>query len=529
VAERATAAAAAADDGSERVRDSDRPGRDEYRGYLSKATREAGFTFFGQGFALAFGFAANATIARMLGADMLGVYVLAWTVIMAVSIPTTFGIEGGFVRYISMYLGRGDRDRARSVFRFGTRFATVTGTMGVVVIIALRSQIANAFFKEPRLEQALLVIGFAMLPYTLARLFAAALRALKDMKRSIIGLELSLRISRLGIFIVLFLLGYRLGGIVTAAVVGCVVAAVMSGLFVRKSGPFLVRGRGGEISRRGFLVYSSQMLAETTTGFILLQSGKVVLGFFLSSADVGVYNVAVILASLATLFMFSWNAIFSPIIADVYHRGGFDLMHSLLRTITRWIVLLTLPLFAWLIVSGSGVLSIFGAEFVRGYGALIILAAAQMIDSTAGSVSSCLAMTKYQRFNVFNILVMAGVSVTLNILLVPRIGIVGAAIATGASIASVSVARLIEGGLLLHVFPFDRSSWKIGLVAVVTLGLAAAVHLNVDVPHDWYWSLATLAICYGVALLITIALGLSEEDRMVWSSVVGRVLGRLGR
>jgi O-antigen/teichoic acid export membrane protein len=501
-------------------------GNAEYKGYLSKATREAGFTFFGQAFALAFGFVANAVIARMLGADLLGVYVLAWTVVMAVSILTTFGIEGGFVRYISMYAGKGKEDQARSVFRFGMQFGAAAGVAGTVAIVVFRGPLANAFFKEPRLEHALFVIAFAMLPYTLARLQSAALRALKDMRRSIVGLELALRVPRLVIFLILFALGYRVGGIVAAAAVACGVSAVVTTFFLRKSGPFLVRGEGAAIPRREFLGYSAQMLAETGTAFVLLQSGRLVLGFYLVSADVGVYNVVVLLASLATLFTFSWNAIFSPIIADVYHRGGIELMKSLLLTITRWIVLLTLPVLAWLLISGEGVLSIFGEEFVRGYVALVVLAAAQLFDSAAASVSSCLAMTKFQRFNVYNILVMAVVSAALNILLVPRMGILGAAIATGAAIVLVNVARLVEGRALLGVFPFDRSCWKIALIAVVLFGLAVAARRYVDVPVDWYWSLVTLAACYGVAALLTVSLGLSDEDRMVWSSVVGRVLRR---
>jgi O-antigen/teichoic acid export membrane protein len=305
-----------------------------------------------------------------------------------------------------------------------------------------------------------------------------------------------------------------------------VVSAVVSAFLVRRRGGFLVRGPSADVPKRGFLGYSAQMLAETATAFILLQSGKLMLGFFLTSADVGVYNVVALLASLATLFTFSWNAIFSPIIADVYHRGGTELMKSLLHAITRWIVLLTLPVFAWVIVSGESVLAFFGEEFVRGYSALVVLVLAQVIDSTAGSVSSCLAMTKFQRYNVYNILGMAGVSALLSVLLVPRMGILGASIATGVAIVLVETARLIEGRALLRVFPFDRTSWKIALVAAVLLGLSIVVRRFAGIPTDWYWSLLVLAAAYAIAALLTILLGVSDEDRMVWASVIGRLFGR---
>ena len=496
----------------------------EYLGHLSKATREAGFTFFGQTFALAFGFAANVVMARLLGADLLGVYVLAWTVVMATSVLTTFGFEGGFVRYVSMYVGQGRHDLARSIFSLGVRFGAVAGLVATAAIILLRGTLAERFFKEPRLEGALLLMALAMLPYTLARLQAAALRALKDMRRSIAGLELWLRIPRLAIFLALFVIGFRLNGVVAAAVVATVVSSLALASFLRSRARFLLRGEKAEIPRREFVSYSAQMFAETATAFALLQSGRIVLGFFLTSADVGIYNVVVLVAGLATLFTFSWNAIFSPIIADVYHRGEVEVMGSLLRAITRWIVLLTLPLFAWLILSGRGVLSVFGSDFTAGYAALVVLAAAQVLDSAGASVSSCLAMTKYQRYNVMNILVMAVVSVALNVALVPRMGILGAAVATGAAIALVNVARIVEGRVLLGILPFDRRSLKLAVIGALLLAGASLVSRALEVPDAWYWSVATLAACYAAGAGLTLLLGVSDEDRAVWRSVVRKIL-----
>ncbi len=499
----------------------------EYERYLSKATREAGFTFFGQVFALGFGFVANVVIARLLGADVLGVFVLAWTVVMAASVLTTFGFEGGFVKYISMYVGQGKQAEARSVFAFGISFGLVAAALGTVAIILLRRPLAHSFFKEPRLDHALLLISFAMIPYTVTRLQGAALRALKDMRRSIIGTEIWYRVPRLAVFVLLFYMGFRLTGIVGAVVIACGFSALATLRFLRARGPFLLGGGPrAVVPRRELVTYSSQMLAETVTAFALMQSGRLVLGYYLPSADVGVYNVVVLLSTLAMLFTFSFNAIFSPMIAEVYHRGSVDIMRSLLHAITRWILVLTLPMFAWLLVSGEGMLSIFGEEFVRGYWALVILAAAQVTEGVAGSVSSCLAMTKYQRYNVYNILVMAAVSVALNVYLVPRIGIVGAAVATGAAIVLVNAARLIEGKLLLNVFPYDRASLKIAATAVVLLGLAAAVRRWTPVPRDWYWTAASLVLCYGVAAGVTLLLGIEREDRLIWSTILRKLRRR---
>jgi O-antigen/teichoic acid export membrane protein len=346
------------------------------------------------------------------------------------------------------------------------------------------------------------------------------------MKLSVIASEISFRLSRLILFLLLFLVGMRLEGILTATVLAYTVSMVAGIVFIRRRAPYLLgRGPEADIPKREFLMYSGSMLAETTTAFALTQSGTLFLGFYLKATDVGIYNVVVLLASLATLFTLSFNAIFSPIIADVYHRGNEKLMASLLNAITRWIILLTLPVFAWLALAGEGILSVFGAKFVDGYAALVILALAQLLDSMTGSIASCLAMTKYQRYNVYNTVAMAVVSLTLNAVLIPRMGILGASVGTAVAIVLVNVARLVEGKVLLGIVPYDRSTLKVAAVGAVLMGLTLAARSTLTVPHDWYWSGLLLLLCYAVALLVALLLGIKEEDR----AILAAVLRRLGR
>jgi O-antigen/teichoic acid export membrane protein len=503
--------------------------RAEYEGYLSTATKGAGFTFVGRLFGLVFGFAVQAVVARLLGADILGVFVLAWTIVMGLGILTTFGFEGSFCRYIAMYVAQGQEGKARAILSYGARFGLIASVVAAVALVAFRGPLSISVFKEPRLEQALLVISLAMIPYTLSRIYAAALRAVKDMKLSIIASEISFRLSRLVLFLLLFLVGMRLQGIVTATILAYTVSMLTGIIFIRRRAPYLLgRGPAADVPKREFLAYSGSMLAETTTAFALTQSGRLFLGFYLTATDVGIYNVVALLASLTTLFTVSFNAIFSPIIADVYHRGNEKLMVSLLDAITRWIILLTLPVFVWLVLAGEGVLSLFGAEFVVGYAALVVLGVAQLLDCMTGSIASCLAMTKYQRYNVYNTVAMAVVSVVLNAVLIPRMGIVGASVGTAGAIILVNIARLIEGKVLLGLIPYDRSTLKVAVTGAVLLGLALAARRTLTIPHDWYWSGFLLLLCYAVALLVALLLGIKEEDRAILASVL-RKLGRAGR
>jgi O-antigen/teichoic acid export membrane protein len=501
----------------------------EYRGYLSTATKEAGFTFMGRLFGLLFGFVVQAVTARLLGADILGVFVLAWTIVMGVGLLTTLGFEGSFCRYIPMYIAQGRNDRARTIVSYSVRFGLAASVIVAAAIVLFRGPLSTTVFKEPRLDRALLVISLAMIPYTLSRIYAAVLRAVKDMKLSVIASQVYFSVPRLVIFLVFFFVGMRLQGIVTATILAYTVSTIAGIVFIRRKAPFLLeRAPDADIPKREFLLYSGSMLAETTTAFALTQSGRLFLGFYLSATDVGIYNVVALLASLATLFTVSFNAIFAPIIADVYHRGNEKLMASLLDAITRWIILLTLPVFAWLVLAGEGVLSLFGTEFVVGYVALVVLGVAQLLDCMTGSIASCLAMTKYQRYNVYNTVAMAVVSVVLNAVLIPKMGIVGASVATAGAIILVNVARLIEGKVLLGLIPYDRSTLKVAATGAVLLGLTLLARHTLTIPRDWYWTGLLLIACYAVALLVALLLGIKEEDRAILASVL-RKIARTGR
>jgi len=503
----------------------------EYRGYLSKVGKQAGFAFSGKVFGLVFGFASQAIIANLLGADLLGVFVLAWTVIQTFTIVTTFGFEGSLIRYISMYVSQGRRGKAREALLLALRIGLGAAVLGVGAIILLRRPLAIGFFKEPRLVDALVWISFMLVPYTVVRILSGALRGLKDVKRDVLGSDISYRVMRLAAFLVLYLMGWELRGIVGAALVaGAFAASVLIG-FVRRpaAGLFRADAPAEPVPAREIVMYSSAMLADSAMAFGMQHSDRLILGFYLPSADVGVYNVAALIASLTTFVLLSFNAIFSSVMADVYHRGRRDLLRSLFRSVTRWIMIPTLAIYAWILAGGDATLAIFGDEFVRGYPALALLATGMSFGASAGSVGLCLAMTGHQRYNVFNTLAMAAISIGLNMVLVPRMGIAGAGLATGAAFVLVNIARIIEVRVLLGVSPYGRGTIKVLATAAIVLVGAFLVRRYVAVPPGIPGSVLTLLGSTALVGGLTWLFGISEEDRMVLDSLAarfGRIRGR---
>ena len=411
------------------------------------------------------------------------------------------------------------------------RTTLVASAVGAVVIVLTRGALAEQFFKEPRLEQALLWIALAVIPFTMARVVSGALRALKDIKRFVLGFDVAYRIARLGAFFVLYLLGLKLLGIVGASVVASLVALFVLWRFLQRRGGFLTGPRAVDpapIATTAVVAYSLAMLADGSMAFAMQHSDRLILGFFLSSADVGIYNIGALIASLMTFVLFSFNAIFSSVIADVYHRDRMELLQSLFRSVTRWVIVLTLPIYRGILAAGEATLGIFGPEFVRGYAPLAILATGQMVAAGTGSVGICLAMTGHQKYNVYNALAMAIVGIALNLFLIPRLGIAGAGIATGVAYVFVNLLRLIEVRLLLGITPYDRSTLRVVATGVIGIAAVLAFRRFVGPPEGPVWSVATFVAGAGLVAAVTAAMGIREEDRFIFATVMKRIGRRKG-
>ncbi|HYW68559.1 MAG TPA: flippase [bacterium] len=498
---------------------------DEQKQYLSTVSREAGFAFAGKVFGLMFGFVAQAVFARLLGADMLGVFVLGWTVVFGVTTLSSMGFEQSLVRYISKYTSSGHVGESRSVLLLAVRLSLMAGVIGTVLIVLLRRPIAIGVFDEPRLESVLLWISAAVIPYGFMRILSGAVRGLKDIRSYIVGFDVSHRVGRFVLFLILYVFGLRLFGIVWGTVGATVVSAWLLLRFLRRRGPFLFDPAvaPGPIPTRGIVLYSGAMLADSFMSFLMQHSGRIVLGIFLVSADVGVYNIAALIATLVTFVLLSFNTIFSPVISDLYHRDRFDLLGPLFHSVTRWAIILSLPIYLWILVAGETTLAVFGPEFVRGYDAMVIMATGLLIAVSTGPVGVTLSMTGHQKWNVYNAIALAVISVGLTVLLVPRMGIAGAALAAGSAQALIKIARMVQVRFLLKLSPYDRSSMKVGATAVVSLALAVLARAYIELPRGVEWSLAVAAASVLVVALLTVAMGVKEEDRLVLRTVLRKV------
>jgi O-antigen/teichoic acid export membrane protein len=181
-----------------------------------------------------------------------------------------------------------------------------------------------------------------------------------------------------------------------------------------------------------------------------------------------------------------------------------------------------LPVFLTMALFADPLLSIFGAEFATGATGLTILAFATLFNASTGVCGSVITMTGHSRMTFLNSVFNLGLNLALDILLIPRLGIVGAALGVTLSEVTLNVIRTIQVFVLLRIWPFDWSFLKPIASSLIAVGATYLVGQRIGFfPVALRVILGTLLL-WSVYTAGVVLLKLSDEDRLVLRTLKAR-------
>ncbi|MFQ5737362.1 MAG: polysaccharide biosynthesis C-terminal domain-containing protein, partial [Thermodesulfobacteriota bacterium] len=176
---------------------------------------------------------------------------------------------------------------------------------------------------------------------------------------------------------------------------------------------------------------------------VMEHSAIVALGYFGTSEQVGVFTIAVKLSLLTSFILASINSIVAPKFAELYWGGKLEDLRKVIRFSSKTIFWTSAPVLLVLLAFPVFFMGVFGEGFRSGWLALMVLSVGQFVNSACGSVGYFLLMTNGQRALMNIISAAALLNIVLCILLVPAIGIVGASVASTATLIFWNITALI--------------------------------------------------------------------------------------
>jgi len=215
---------------------------------------------------------------------------------------------------------------------------------------------------------------------------------------------------------------------VGAAVISFVLGALLLWRFrppgMAQTKGAIVNGPEWRASLIPFGLISAMQLGNKYTDILLL-------GYFGEPAEVGIYRVTVQAAGLVAFGSQAVVLIAAPHFARLHARGEHERLQKAVSG-SSWLTFgSALILAVAFIAMGEDILSFaFGPEYVAGYSALCILAVGRLLASTMGPVAILLGMSGHERYTAATVGAGAVVNIGLNIILIPMLGLNGAAISS---------------------------------------------------------------------------------------------------
>jgi len=495
---------------------------------MGRISRQSGIVFAGTIFTALFGYVFKIYLARVLGAEALGIYALGMTIIGLLGILNGLGLPDSAVRFVALYAASKRFEALRALLWNGAWMLLAANLIFAAGLLKVGPWIATHFYHSPELVRYIPLFALIMVTGALNTFFSKVLAGYKEVgRRTMITRFVSSPLT-MAVTVLLMALGGGLWGYLVAQIVSAVVVTALLVSLVWRLTP--LAARSPDIKKLWIepqvWTFSAAMFGIGLMEFFTGQADRVALGFYRNAHEVGVYAVAAALIAYEPIILQSVNQIFAPVIADVHTRGDHILLGRLFQTLTKWMLGLTFPLAIVIITYARPIMGIFGHDFEAGWAILVIGTCGQLVNCGVGSVGCILLMSGNQRRLVRVQAVMAVVTVILCIELVPLWGALGAAVAATITNAGANAWNLVEVRKALHLSPYNRSYLKL-LPSIGSAFLVAVLvrKASIFMRHDWVGIVVALLLGYGVFSIVTLALGLDSDDRLIANAVWARLRG----
>ncbi len=462
-------------------------------------------------------------LARVLGPAVFGLYAIGWTIVRIGSVIAPLGLNNGVIRFAGQYWPKDQRSIQNIVLQ-ALQLAMSSGIVFGGMIFVGAPWIAKVVFHESELIP---VFRWFALVFPLAsglRVGAAATRISERMQYSAFAEDLGQPGANLILIFIVMAFGWGLLGAVGAAVISFVIGLTLALFYTRYLFSLSLSKRTREIvPKRELLIFSIPTGLAGTFTMLIFWVDRLIIGHYLPSSEVGIYQAASQSAMLFAIILTGFNAIFTPMIARLYHAREHERLNELFKVSTKWGVYVSLPLFFVLALFPQDVMNVvFGSDYSAGALPMVILASAQLLNASTGAVGFLLIMTGRQNWWFSLSFFMFLANVILNIWLIPAMGLLGAAIATACSVSGLFLFGLGGVYLRLGYWPYDRRYLKGGIAVLVTvLVLLGFKWLNNSgaLFNVVFAVLISLTIFFATLLVIR----LDDEDKKFVKILIARI------
>ena len=439
---------------------------------------------------------------RYLSATSFGALAYALSVVYMCGQLSTLGMDKAVSRFLPVYHERREYDRM-----FGTLLLVVGTILAIgiaipVAVLLLRGVIAEHWVQDPEVLSLIAITIFLIpleaLDTTIVNMFAvfANPRAI-FFRRYLLSPVLRLSIVAL---LVLFQcdVWFLACGYVVSSLLGVGICGGVLYRLIEKQGlaPYC-KLRSMHVPWREVLAFSLPLLSTDIFYVLMYGFDVILLEHYCGTAAVAPYRAVQPIARLNQVVFSTFTVLFAPQAARLFARHDSEGVNHLYWKTATWIAVLTFPVFiASFSLCEPLTLLLFGERYAGSGTLLALLAVGYYFNAALGFNGTTLTIYRKVWYVAALTIVAAVVNVSLNLILIPRYGALGAAIGTTSSLVLHNVLKQagLRFGTGINVFDWRYLRVYV-VIAASAAGLLAAQHFA-HLPQAMSFLLAGLAFVY---------------------------------
>jgi O-antigen/teichoic acid export membrane protein len=455
------------------------------------------------------GMAFRALVYRSLGPEQSGLLAFTVSIFTLSSTVISLGLPVAVVKFIA---ARKTSEEGASYLLTGFRLMMIHSFVGFI-LLAMFIPMVGQWYELPQVVSLRWEIAICAVLAAQLSFYERSFNGMLNMKSGA-AINLTNNIARLS-FVLLFLsLGimstaYGLRAILFASILasGWGIKLIFD---VRKQFPDCVKPAKKYV--KGLYEYGLPQFGAVVLDQVSYHIGVILSAWFLSKNQVGIYSVAVLMASILWVGPSAIQMLTYPLMSEAWRHQDRDKLSQIIGFSVRICAVLLIPATFGLIYLRKDLIElVFGSQFLPAAEPLAVLACGYCFNAIISRpLGASMGALERPWFDMIRVVVSTSINVGGCLYLLPRLGILGAAWAVTIS--------LIVTSLISYVFIIKLSgvkfSWNNFRITWCVLPVIAYCYLSIEFESVvWKWGMAI-----GISLLLLLSgwwIGLTKEDRQL--------------
>ncbi len=388
------------------------------------------------------GFILLPILTKNLSAHDYGIWVQIIVTVSLFQGLSFFGLTHAMTRFLS---GEDDKERIQEGFFSTVFFIFLITSIISLFIILFPDILAKNFFDGD--VNIVRITGLIILTNNLAWSGYSFFRAFSEMKIFSFFIILE-NIGLITLIYISILSGFGvLGTAISLLIIKFVIFSIAFFIILSRIGlkfPHFTQ-------LKSYLKFGLPIVPSNISHWVINSVDRYLIGYFIGAAAVGYYNSGYILGNIVTIFASTLVFVLFPTISKLYEEGKIEELKSHLSYSIKYFLLLGIPFFFGTILLSNKILNILTTSEIASNGHFVspLIALGAILQGLSFILMQAVMLTKKTKIIGIAWIISASVNFSLNLLLIPLLGIMGAAIA--APISYVPVLLLFA----YHSFTFN--------------------------------------------------------------------------